>query len=152
LSLPPCGPCRTLAPLGSLPAGRLVYFHNHGDPGPGVYLPRGWKLNRAQWSEQGTPLPSPDWAKHLEPLPAEGLYRVARAFTCCEKGCRTFEAELLVQLGYDAEARALLFVPEWTAAGLAIPESGTVLEPGRLALLAPLRVALGAGAPPADRH
>ena len=38
-------------------------------------------------------------------------------FTCCSKRCRTYEPGLLVQLGYDGEARALLFVPEWNDAG-----------------------------------
>ena len=33
-SLPPCGLYRTRRALGtSIPEGRLVYFHNHGDPG-----------------------------------------------------------------------------------------------------------------------
>lgn len=138
--LPPCGLYRTRAALGEIPAGRLVSFHNHGEPGPGIYLPSGWKLNRATWHARGTPLPSPEWARNLEPLPAEGLYRVSEPFTCCEKRCRTFEADLLVQLGYDAEARALLFVPEWTESGLAIPETGALLDADRLAKLSPLKV------------
>jgi hypothetical protein len=139
--LPPCGLYRTAAPLGELPSGRLVYFHNHGEPGPGVYLPSGWKLNRARWHDRGTPLPSPEWARNLEPLPAEGFYRVTTGFSCCEKKCRTFERDLLVQLGYDAEAKALVFVPEWTEAGLAIPDTGSAVDRQRLSGLAPLRVA-----------
>ncbi|MBI5543662.1 MAG: hypothetical protein HY901_07245 [Deltaproteobacteria bacterium] len=139
--VPPCGLYRTRAALGDhVPAGRLVYFHNHGEPGPGIYLPSGWKLNHASFHARGTPLPSPEWAANLEPLPAEGLYRVREPFTCCKRGCRTFEADLLVQLGYDATARPLLFVPEWTDAGLAIPETGTPLDPDRLGALAKLRV------------
>jgi hypothetical protein len=138
--LPPCGLYRTRAALDQLPAGRLVYFHNHGEPGPGIYPPSGWKLNRVVWQGRGIPLPSPDWAQNLEPLPPEGLYRVRESFACCQKRCRTFEAELLVQLGYDLEARPLLFVPEWTEAGLAIPETGTALDADRLAKLSPLKV------------
>jgi hypothetical protein len=35
--LPPCGIYRTSQPLGDhVPAGQLVFFHNHGDPGPGI--------------------------------------------------------------------------------------------------------------------
>ena len=140
--LPPCGLYRTRAALADqIPAGRLVYFHNHGEPGPGLYLPSGWKLNRASWQKQGVTLSSPEWAAtNLEPLPAEGLYRVRETFACCPKRCRTFEADLLVQLGYDAQATPLLFVPEWTDSGLAIPETGAALDSDRLARLAPLKV------------
>ena len=45
--LPPCGLYRTTAAIGSIEAGRLVYFHNHADPGPGMYLPARWTRNRA---------------------------------------------------------------------------------------------------------
>ena len=139
--LPPCGLYRTRRALGDIEAGRLVYFHNHGDPGPGVYLPRGWKANRAQWRQNGVPLPDEGWALHLEPLAPEGLYRVREAFTCCAKSCRTYEPDLLVQLGYNAAAEPILFVPEWTEAGLALPEQGTPIDADRIARLAPLKVA-----------
>src|SRR6185436_5605612 len=102
MALPPCGLYRTKKQLGdAVPAGRLVYFHNHGDPGPGVYLPSGWSANRARWHDRGTPIPDPVWAETLQPLAPEGLYRVRETFTCCEKNCRSFEPELLVQLGYN---------------------------------------------------
>ncbi len=137
---PPCGLYRTTKALGELPAGRLVYFHNHGDPGAGVYLPKGWSLNRVQWHERGTPVPGPEWSETLQPLPGEGLYRVRERFTCCEKKCVTFEPGALVQLGYDGEAKAILFTPEWTPQGLAFPERGTVVDAPRLALLDAMRV------------
>jgi hypothetical protein len=139
--LPPCGVYRTTAALGDdVPVGRLVYFHRHGDPGPGVYLPREWTANRARWHERGHTIPSETWAASLEPLLEEGLYRVREPFTCCAEACRTYEEDLLVQLGYDAEAQPLLFVPEWTASGLAIPEMGLRIDEDRLAKLAPLKV------------
>jgi hypothetical protein len=142
--LPACGLYRTLDDLGEqIPAGRLVFFHNHGDPGPGVYLPESWRLNRARFSERGVTI-EPDWAERLEPLLAEGLYRVREPFHCCAKRCREFEADLLVQLGYDGAARPILFVPEWTEHGLAIPERGSVIDDDRLAKLDPLKVAQGA--------
>ena len=150
-SLPPCGLYRTRRALGTTIAeGRLVYFHNHGDPGPGVYLPSGWSVNRARWHAQGTPIPDPRWAEHLEPLPAEGLYRVREGFTCCEKRCRTFEEELLVQLGYNGMAEPILFVPEWTAEGLRFPTTGSVVDRDKLQQLVPLKVA-EAAEPSADR-
>ncbi len=140
--LPPCGLYRTGAALDAhVPAGRLVYFHNHGDPGPGIYLPSGWNANRAQWHDHGHTIPSPAWAATLEPLAAEGFYRVREGFTCCAKRCRTFEPELLVQLGYDGEAHAIVFVPEWTTHGLGLPETGTRIDAAHLARLAALTVA-----------
>lgn len=140
-TLPPCGLYRTTAPIdGHLPAGRLVFFHNHGDPGPGVYLPRAWSRNRAQWHDTGHTVPSSEWAATLAPLPAEGLYRVRETFTCCQKACRTYEPDLLVQLGYNGEAEPLLFLPEWTDSGLAIPELGTPIDAGQLRALAALHV------------
>jgi hypothetical protein len=143
--LPPCGLYRTGAPLTDhVPAGRLVFFHNHGDPGPGIYLPSGWVTNRAQWHEHGHTIPTPAWAGSLVPLPAEGLYRVREAFPCCAKRCRVYEADMLVQLGYDSTAQPLLFVPEWTEAGLAIPEIGLRIDEDRLSHLAALKVAEGA--------
>lgn len=140
-TLPACGLYRTTQALeGHVPAGRLVYFHNHGDPGAGIYLPSGWSLNRAQWHDNGHTLPAPEWAATLAPLPAEGLYRVRETFTCCAKRCRTYETDLLVQLGYNGEAEPLLFVPEWTESGLAIPEMGLAIDADRLRALAALKV------------
>ncbi|MDY7233099.1 hypothetical protein [Hyalangium rubrum] len=140
-SLPPCGLYRTRRALGdTIAEGRLVYFHNHGDPGPGLYLPSGWSVNRARWHSRGTTLPDAQWAEHLEPLPAEGLYRVREGFVCCEKRCRTFEEEALVQLGYNGTAEPILFAPEWTATGLNFPTVGTVVDRERLDKLVPLKV------------
>jgi hypothetical protein len=140
--LPPCGLYRTRRALGTdIPAGRLVYFHNHGQPGPGLYLPSGWAANRARWHSRGTLLPDAAWAEHLEPLPPEGLYRVLAAFTCCAQNCRTFEHEQLVQLGYNGEAEPILFIPEWTEQGLSLPTNGTRVDRERLEQLALLKVA-----------
>ncbi len=143
MPLPPCGIYRMRQPLADhIPAGRLVYFHNHGDPGPGVYLPARWNANRAEWQQNGHVIPSDAWASAaLEPLLREGLYRVTRAFTCCATHCRTFPVDLLVQLGYDGAGHALLFVPEWGAQGLGIPLTGSRLDDDRLVHISPLVVA-----------
>lgn len=138
--LPPCGLYVTTADVGAVPAGRLVYFHNHGDPGPGLYLPSGWKANRAHWRTQGVPLPEPASVRLLEPLPREGFYRVTEAFHCCAKRCRRFEPEALVQLGYDARAQAILFLPELVDGMLAIPERGSRIDRDRLACLQALKL------------
>ncbi|MDD9943728.1 MAG: hypothetical protein OXU20_21985 [Myxococcales bacterium] len=138
--LPPCGLYRTTAAIGAIPSETLVYFHNHGDPGPGLYLPAGWHNNRAKISERGNTLPSPEAIAHLEPLPPEGFYRVAEPFHCCEKQCRRFEPETLVQLGYNGRGQALLFSPELIDGMLAVPERGTAIDHQHLARIRQLRV------------
>ncbi len=140
MALPPCGLYRTTAAIGEVPAGRFVYFHNHGDPGPGIYTPSAWNHNRATFHRRGVTLPDVELAATLHPLPREGLYRVVRDFTCCEQRCRTFASESLVQLGYNGEGRAIVFLPTLTEAGVALPASGTLIEDDRLANLASLKV------------
>ena len=67
-----------------MPAGRLVYFHNHGDPGPGIYLPQDWNLNRARWQQRGFTVPDADWSSSLEsaerrgPVPRRGALLLLR--------------------------------------------------------------------------
>ena len=139
--LPPCGLYRTLAPIGEVAPDRLVYFHNHGDPGPGLYFPEHWTANRAHFSPQGTTLPILFDPSALKALPAEGFYRVATAFFCCEKQCVRFEPDAFVQLGYNGAGRALLFVPELAAGAITVPERGTLISDEALAHLVALRVA-----------
>jgi len=143
---PPCGLYRTTRPLESVPAGALVYFHNHGDPGPGIYLPQTWATNRARWQQRGFTVPDAEWSQTLVALAPEGLYRVVERFYCCEKRCRSYEANQLVQLGYNGDAEPLIFVPEWTAGGLGIPERGNKLDASALSKLALLVVAEGQAA------
>ena len=140
MDLPPCGLYATRAAIGTVPAGRLVYFHNHGNPGPGLYLPASWTGNRARFEARGHLLGKPEDVELLEPLLAEGLYRVTAAFFCCEQRCRRFEADSLVQLGYDASARAILFVPELVGAHVALPTRGTRIDREHFEQLAKLRV------------
>lgn len=124
----PCGFYKTREQIGNIPAGRFVYFHNHGNPGPGIYQPEGWQFNRARFSAQGTTLPTnQDAAKLLEPLLAEGLYVVKNPFYCCEKKCREYTSGTLVQIGYNGLAEPILFTPTWTTTGLVMPEQGNRL-------------------------
>jgi hypothetical protein len=138
--LPPCGLYVTRAPVGEIPAGRLVYFHNHGDPGPGIYLPTRWVGNTARFEQPGTLLPRPEDAASLEAVPSEGFYRVAQTFTCCPKACRTFEPEQLVQLGYDGAGTAILFVPSVIDGAISVPLQGMRVDRDRLGHLALLRI------------
>jgi len=140
MKLPPCGLYRTTGQIGAIPAGRLVYFHNHGEPGPGLYLPAGWKANQMQLQARGTLLPSPEDVRLLEPLPAEGFYRVSGSFHCCPQRCRSFEPDQLVQLGYDAAGQAIVFVPEVVDGMLAVPQQGSRIEHTNLQYLKLLKV------------
>ena len=140
VKLPPCGLYRTVKAIGGVPEGRLVFFHNHGNPGPGIYQPSGWRGNRARFAGQGTLLPNPDDASGLEPLEAEGLYRVREPFHCCEKQCRRFEVEALVQLGYDGAGTPILFVPEIVDGLVSLPERGTRIDRAAVANLVALQV------------
>jgi hypothetical protein len=144
MQLPPCGLYRTRAAVGAIPAGRLVFFHNHGDPGPGLYLPSGWKRNRVELQQRGQTLDDPDLMRHLEPLPPEGLYRVTEPFFCCERKCREFDPETLVELGYNGDGQPIVFLPELVDGMLAIPTNGTVIDHQSLPLLKQLRVATSA--------
>ncbi len=140
-ALPPCGLYRTRRAVAGIPAGQLVFFHNHGEPGPGLYLPASWHQNRARFHSNGATLTNPAAeTEALEPLPAEGFYRVEAPFHCCDRKCRLFEPNALVQLGYNAQGSAILFVPEWGAAGFSLPERGTVVSPDRIPFLIPLKV------------
>jgi len=141
--LPPCGLYRTTREVAGIPADRLVYFHNHGDPGPGLYLPTSWKGNRVEWQPRGHTLESPETdASTLEALAAQGFYRVVESFHCCDKECRLFEPDTLVQLGYNGAAEPLLFVPLLEESALSIPERGTRIDRDRIARLRALKVAV----------
>lgn len=137
----PCGLYRTtLAIEDAIKPGMLVYYHNHGDPGPGIYVPQDWVNNRAIFHETGTTVPDDRYAESLEPLLPEGLYRVVQEFYCCEDKCQHFEQDLLVQLGYNGDAEAILFVPAMVDAELRFPESGSIVEPWKLKQIAALKV------------
>jgi hypothetical protein len=138
--LPPCGLYRTTKPIGEVEAGRLVYFHNHGNPGAGLYFPEKWTHNRAHFSPNGMTLPSPADAKALKALPAEGYYRVSGAFFCCEKKCTRFEPDVLVQLGYNGNGQALLFLPELGNGVISVPDRGTLIDDAALPKLVQLKL------------
>ena len=139
--LPPCGLYRTVSPIAGVDANRLVYFHNHGNPGPGIYLPETWVNNRARFAANGITLPPGFDTRALRALPAEGFYRVTAAFYCCEKKCVQFEPEAFVQLGFNGAGRALVFVPELGAGGIAIPDRGTGVDDVTLKHLVLLKLA-----------
>jgi hypothetical protein len=139
--LPPCGLYRTVKPIGKIEAGRLVYFHNHGDPGPGLYFPESWSNNRARFSKNGSVVSADFDPRALHALPAEGFYRVKTAFHCCDKQCVKFEPEAFVQLGYNGAGKALVFVPELAGGSIDIPDRGTFVDDSVLGNMVLLKLA-----------
>ena len=139
--LPPCGLYRTIKRIGEIDAGRLVYFHNHGNPGPGLYLPERWAHNRAHFGESGMTVPSDFDPRALRSLPAEGFYRVKRDFYCCDKQCVRFEPDAFVQLGYNGAGKALVFAPEFAGGVITVPERGTFVDDDALDNLVLLKLA-----------
>jgi hypothetical protein len=142
--LPPCGLYRTTSPIGNVEAGRLVYFHNHGNPGPGLYFPERWTANRAHFSPNGMTVPQDFNPKALRALPAEGFYRVTKAFFCCAKKCVEFQPEAFLQLGYNGAGQALLFTPELASGMITVPERGTFIDDSALPNLIALKIPEGA--------
>lgn len=138
--LPPCGLYRTLKQIGGIEAGRLVYFHNHGNPGPGLYFPERWNANRAVFSQNGQTVPEDFDPNTIRPLPAEGFYRVTKPFFCCEKQCTKFEPEAFLQLGYNGNGKALLFVPEYSGGTIRVPERGSLIDDDVLVNLVALKL------------
>ena len=128
-----CGIYRTTKPIDDkIPAGALVYFHNHGNPGPGVYGVERWRNNKAVFMKGGILIPYEGYEKSLKPLKPEAFYRVIEHFYCCENHCRLFEKNTLVQLGYNGHGEAILFVPEWSFEGIHLPKKGTRVDDEKL--------------------
>lgn len=139
-SLPPCGLYRIVKPLAGVEPGHLVYFHNHGNPGAGIYFPESWTHNRAIFAPKGRTL-APDFDPGaLHPLPAEGFYRVDAAFHCCAKKCMRYEPGAMLQLGYNGAGRGILFVPELRGGMISTPERGTLVDDQALGHLVPLKI------------
>ena len=115
LDLPDPGLFRTTKPMPgheqSFPVGVLVYV---GQPQNGgskfVVRPGENRNNRWYWGEPTTPLRSPSWTKTLKRLPAEGFYTLPKAVVL-EGGGRWLE-NAIVQLGYSAEGRGIIFIAE----------------------------------------
>ena len=139
--LPPCGLYRTVKPIGEIEAGRLVYFHNHGNPGPGLYFPESWSHNRARFAQNGVTAPANFDPRALRALPAEGFYRVKKEFFCCDKQCMKFEPDAFVQLGYNGAGKALVFIPELAGGVIGVPERGTFVDDSGLENLVLLKLA-----------
>lgn len=129
-ALPDCGLFRTNQPMpgreSTIPAGRLIYFHNHSEQGqPLILLPEKNANNRWTFAERGYLVRDPFYIVTLTPLPAEGLY-VLRSHL--HSGKTTIPERSLVQLGYNQAAEPILFLGRWEGNSIEFPDKG--LKPG----------------------
>ncbi|HEX9295538.1 MAG TPA: hypothetical protein VF881_06875 [Polyangiaceae bacterium] len=141
--LPSCGLYRTTKPLSGheeqVPAGLLVYFHNHSDSGlPQVLSPDHNVHNRWHFHGPGIEFRGLSWADSLMKMPLEGFYLLKRELGF-EGG--SWPKAALVQLGYTRNADPILFIAQvrskldendlwFSERGVGIPrEQLSILEP-----------------------
>jgi hypothetical protein len=151
--LPNCGLFRTTKPLpeheAEIPAGVLVYFHNHSDSGlPVVIVPDHNIMNRWHFHGAGIPFRGLSWADTLVKLPAEGFYMLRKALDF-EGG--SWPKATLVQLGYTKTGDPILFIGQQRATmeenDLFFSERGVGITREQLAILEPLNVFVEPTAP-----
>ncbi len=144
--LPDCGLYRTTKPLPdheeAVPAGVLVYFHNHSDSGlPVVMVPDHNVHNRWHFHGEGVPFRGLSWADSLTKLSPEGFY-VLRKALAFEGG--EWPKGAIVQLGYNKSGDPILFIAQVRAAldenDLFFSDRGVGVTREQLALLEPAQV------------
>ena len=138
-----CGLYRATKPI---PAGsdtiappRLVYYHNHSQQDSSmVLLPDVNEENRWSFKEKGFLISDAGFIEGLEPLKAQGLYRMREHFHPNDD--QVVNANALVQLGYDAQGDPILFFPKGVEGenALAFPSSGMKIPQPIFALLEPI--------------
>ena len=143
IDIPACGLYRTTLPLPgqeeAIPAGRLVYFHNHSDQNkPIVLLPKSNTHNRWTFHERGNLVEDADFILGLEPLKVEGYYRLREHFHPNQE--EIVADDQIVQLGYTPDAEALIFFPKISSElnALIFPERGMKIPAQIYDLLEPL--------------
>jgi len=112
--MPDCGLYRTTKPLPGhedrIPAGALVYFHNHSGDGPlPSVLPPDHNIHN-RWHFHGPAIESirnPSWVESLEKVSPEGFYTLRRDLTF-DGG--KWPKGAIVQLGYTRNADPILFI------------------------------------------
>lgn len=113
-TVPRCGLYRTTLPVPGhadrVPAGRLVFFHNHSTEGPPlILLPSENQHNRWRFHRRGFLVADTDYLATLEPLKPEGIYRLREHFHVNDS--QIVNRNALVQLGYNDRAEPILFFP-----------------------------------------
>jgi len=124
----PCGLYRTTEPLpereDKVAAERLVFYHNHSEQGPPLVLtPHANEHNVWQFHEKGWLVQATEWPETLQPLLPEGYYLVRRDMRLAQEA-ETLPARTLVQLGYDRQARPIVFPARFEGNTISFPEQG----------------------------
>jgi hypothetical protein len=144
--LPNCGLYRTSKALpeheSEVPAGILVYFHNHSESGlPVVIVPEHNIMNRWHFHGAGIPFRGLSWADSLIRLPGEGFYSLRKGLDF-EGG--SWPKSTLVQLGYNKEGTPILFIgqqrSQMTENDLFFSDRGVGITAQQLSVLEPLNV------------
>jgi hypothetical protein len=132
LELPSCGLYRTGRPFsgrdGEVPAGRLVFFHNHSQQGePLVVLPATNTHNRWRFHDRGFLVRgegAEDFIKGLEPLAQEGYYLVTGEIVLGSGSDAVLKPRTLVQIGYTRAGEPILFAAKTEGNGFSFPATG----------------------------
>ncbi len=122
-----------------LPAGVLVYFHNHSTQGPPVVHPADSnRHNRWRFRASGVPITDSSYLSTLEPRKAEGFYRLRKHFH--PDAGRVVAANTLVQLGYNRAGEPIIFFPNRSddTNALVFPTEGMRIPVAVYELLEPL--------------
>lgn len=143
-ALPPCGLYRTTTAhpdrAEQVPAGRLVYFHNHSNQDlPLILLPKDNTANQWTFQDRGYLVKTVAWCASLAPLKTEGFYRLSAPF---QTGGQIVPEGQIVQLGYNRDAEPVIFFPRYEGANnaLVFPTKGMKVNADVYALLTPVDV------------
>ena len=127
---PDCGLYKTTAACPGheeqIPAGRLIYFHNHSEQGdPIMLLPSSNKHNLWTFHSHGTLTQDQGYLSTLTPLLKEGFYQLKRHLHVGEK---VLPEATLVQLGYNTKGEPILFIAKRVDNSLVFPDKGVRFE------------------------
>ena len=125
-----------------VPAGCMVYFHNHSDAGlPVVTVPDHNVMNRWHFHGAGIPFRGLSWADSLVKLPNEGFYMLRKAL---EFQGGSWPKGTLLQLGYTKVGDPILFIGQVRAQmdenDLFFSDRGVGITREQLSVLEPLNV------------
>ena len=129
--LPDCGLYRTGRALPGheeqLPAGALVYFHNHSDQGPAMVLtPHDNEHNRWRFHDRGWAVEDAAFVEAMIPLRPEGLYVNHEHIHISRE--EIIPGRTLLQLGYNRSGDSILFVGRFDANTITFPSEGYRFE------------------------
>jgi hypothetical protein len=144
--LPDCGLYLTTKPLPGyeeqVPAGLLVYFHNHSDSGlPQVLTPDHNIYNRWHFHGPAIEFRGLSWADSLRKIAQEGFYTLRKELSF-EGG--KWPKSTLVQLGYTRGGDPILFIARVRTRldenDLWFSDKGVALKRDQLSILEPATV------------